>query len=268
MGTKLPILIIIPHGGLQIPSELDEYTTIDKFDILFSSDICANEIFSLSKDMLTVIDTNIARIFVDLDRPPLIEGAGSDPDGVIKRETRNGKTIFSEDTFPDELAVKNILKRHYSPFHQTIEKIIRTGEIRLIVECHTMMAVGDKYAPDPGKPRPIGTVCNEYREDNRMKKSCDDTVANLFLDSMKRAFTGERITVVERFSLNNPPFNGYILRTYGAGKIPMLRFSLSRALFFNEEHFSYDFLKVDELRIEELKKKFREGIERLCQKFF
>jgi N-formylglutamate amidohydrolase len=266
MENKLPILIIIPHGGYTVPEELAEHIHVDKFDILFSSDTCANELFSFDSDVLAKVDTHISRLFVDVDRPHTMIPPRY-ADGVIKKETFNGKVLFNDDVFPDELATKNILKRYHTPFHQTIDKILRTGEIKLIIECHTMMPVGSRGTPDSGKPRPIFTVGNYFKENNVIKKTCDDRIAAAFLNGMKRSFADERITVAERFSLNKPPFNGYILGKYGAGKIPMLRFLLSRALFFNEEHFNYDYLKVDELRINQLRGKILTGIQRFYSKF-
>jgi N-formylglutamate amidohydrolase len=267
MEKKLPILIIIPHGGYRVPEEFDEHIHIDEFDILFSSDTCANELFSFDNIVMAKVDTYISRLFVDVDRPHSM-ASPQHPDGVIKRETLNGKLLFNEDVFPDELATKNILKRYYTPFHQTIEKILRTGEIKLIIECHTMMAVGSRGASDSGKPRPILTVGNYFKKNNVIKKTSDDKVATAFLNSMKRSFADERITVTERFSMNKPLFNGYILEKYGAGETPMLRFSLSRALFFNEEYFNYDYLKVDELRINQLRGKILNGFLRFYSKFF
>lgn len=266
MEKKLPILIIIPHGGYAVPEELAEHIHVDKFDILFSSDTCANELFSFGNTVLAKVDIHISRLFVDVDRPHTMVPPHY-ADGVIKKETLNGNVLYREDSFPDEIATRNILKRYYIPFHQTIDKILRTGDIKLIIECHTMMPVGSRGTSDSGKPRPILTVGNYFKVNNVIKRTCDDGIATAFLNSMKKSFSDERITVAERFSLNKPTFNGFILEKYGAGKIPMLRFSLSRALFFNEEHFNYDFLKVDELRINQLRGKILIGIQRFYAKF-
>lgn len=266
MEKKLPILIIIPHGGYTVPEELDEHIHVDKFDILFSSDTCANELFSFGSTVTARVDTRISRLFVDVDRPHTMMPPDY-ADGVIKKETLNGKVLYREGVFPDEIATRNILKRYYIPFHQTIHKILQKDDIKLIIECHTMVPVGTRGTSDSGKPRPILTVGNYFKDNKAIKKTCDDGIANAFLNSMKKSFSDERITVAERFSLNKPAFNGFILEKYGAGRIPMLRFSLSRALFFNEKYFNYDYLKVDELRINQLRGKILNGIQRFYAKY-
>ena len=102
--------------------------------------------------MVKKIDTGISHMFVDLDMPSSMVPPKSSH-GIMKTESISGKKIFREDIFPDQVALSNILKRYYSPFHNTIKKIIATGEIKFIIECHTMMPVGPRNSFDAGKPR-------------------------------------------------------------------------------------------------------------------
>ncbi len=267
MKTISPILIIIPHGGQLIPDELSGYEQIDRFGLFIESDVCANELFSFEDDCAKKINTQISRIFVDLDRAPLkVPPAAAD--GVMKKETSNERKIFKDDIFPDEIAISNILKRYYLPFHKRIEKIMATGEIKFILECHTMMPVGPRNSFDAGKPRPLINVGNIANKDGATMSTCPDELAEAFIANLNKYFSDEDSTVAGKVSYNKPKFDGHILNKYGPGDIPMIRLSISRSLFLNDEYFSYDYLKVDELRINELKKKIWAGIERFITKSF
>ena len=267
MNKKFPILIIIPHGGYIIPEELSRYAAVDKFDIFYSADSCANSIFSFDETVSATIDTSVSRLFIDVDRPHL-ELPLKLASGVIKTETPNGKPVFTSGIFPDEIALSNILKRYYFPFHHTIKNILETGDVDLIIECHTMMAVGAKNSVDPGSPRPVITVENCVTADGITKETCSREAAEALLNCAGTVFDDEDISVTGKVSLNKPSLAGYIMQKYGTGRIPMLRFSLSRALFFNEQYFNYDYLRVDELRIERLKNRVWEGFESFFRRYF
>ena len=87
MRHKLPILLIIPHGGRQVPDELSGYEQIDEFGIFIESDVYANEIFNFD-NTITKVSTVISRLFVDCDRSPkMIPPLSEDEDGVIKKQS-------------------------------------------------------------------------------------------------------------------------------------------------------------------------------------
>ncbi len=267
MKSHIPILLIIPHGGLNVPDELSGFEQIDKFGIFIESDVCSNEIFSFNNKNTSKINTDISRLFVDLDRPPAALSAQSD-DGIIKKETSSGRKIFKDKIFPDDVAYSNILRRYYKPFHDTIDKIIRTGTIKFIIECHTMTPVGQRKSPDAGKPRPLINIENIANTDRGSVRTCPDELTEDLSSIFTKIFNDEESSVAGRTSLNNPKSGGYILNKYGPAGIPMIRFSISRSLFLNDKYFSYDYLRVDRLRIEDLKARISSGIEKFISRNF
>lgn len=259
MTRSYPILILVPHGGVMVPEELARFVRVKDFDLIYCADTSANELFTFGKKVTATISTQISRLFVDVDRSHL-ELPAITPDGVIKKVMYNKKPVFNHGVFPDEIALSNILKRYYFSYHRRIEKLLETEKIALILDCHTMMPVGPPTAPDADKPRPLVTVGNTYTDEGNKRKTCSDNHAAALLESLKRQFSGEKVTVAEPFALNNPAFPGHIMKQYGNGKIPLIKLSLSRTFFFNEKYFSYEYLKVDELRIAELRKQLWNGI--------
>ncbi len=265
MKEKFPILIIIPHGGRTVPDELSGHEQIDDFGIFIESDAYANELFGFSS-VISTVSTNISRLFIDLDRPTT-SLPPQFADGVIKKESQSGRKIFKDKIFPDEIAISNILKRYYLPFHKSIQETISSGKIKMIIECHTMMPVGPRQARDAGQPRPLINLENTLKTGLRTSRTCPAETLESFFSCFKKYFNNENCTVSEKFSTNNPLNEGYILETYGRTKIPMVRFSISTSLYLNDEYFDYDTLTVDRLRIKELNGRIWAGIEKYALKY-
>ena len=68
--TPFPVLLSIPHGGDRAPSELTRHIVISEQAMLADSDICTREIYGLREEVAAVVDTPIARVYVDLNRAP------------------------------------------------------------------------------------------------------------------------------------------------------------------------------------------------------
>ncbi len=266
MSSRLPIFIIIPHGGYKIPEELLAFCGVNEYDIFLEADTCANELYALDDRVKAKLDTEVSRLFIDTDRshlhlPPRYG------DGVVKQETSSGKAVFHGDVFPDHIALANLIRRYYSTFHDTLQKTIAEGDIRLILECHTMMPVGPKNAVDKGMPRPLLSITSCIEKDGKTVHAARAELAAGLADSMKKFVSDEDATVAEKLTVNNPPFGGFIMQKYAGSGIPLLRISVSRSLFLNDRYFNYDFLKVDELRLKHLRDRLWDGISRFYTKY-
>ncbi len=267
MKRKLPILIIIPHGGYSVPDEMLGYEDLDRFQLFIYSDSCANSLFAFEDEVAAKLDTNISRLFIDLDRKETAVPPAS-TDGVIKETAHDGTGVFRNGSFPDHIAISNMIRRYYIPFHDTIKKIMDTGEIRLIIECHTMLAVSPENSRRPGKPRPLISIENSFEKGGKEILTCSNELAADLAEILRKNFSDEKDTVTEKVTVNDPRTGGHILKTYGTGEIPLLRLSLSKSLFINDRFFSYDFMKVDDLRINKLKSLVWQSLNRFFRKNF
>jgi N-formylglutamate amidohydrolase len=262
--SKLPVLILIPHGGYKIPDELSETTFINKEELFFEADTCANEIFSLKDIVYAVIDTEISRLFIDIDRQ-LTQLPPSSTDGIIKIKTAAGKRIFREGFFPNDLALANIIDRYYTSFHETAEKIIKTEGVKLILECHTMSPVGPKNSADTGMPRPLISLQNIIFSNDKSRYTCQVKLTENLIALFQKYFSKEDATVAKKFEINNPLFSGYLLSRYGTGKIPMIRMSLSKSLFLSDEYLDINTLEVKPRRLFEIRDKISLILEKFCK---
>lgn len=257
---SLPILLIIPHGGILVPPELSGLEAVAEFDIFISSDTCANEIFSLRDRVAAIVSTDISRLFIDTDRsvralPP------SDTDGVMKVSTPSGRPLFHDGIFPDSLAMANMLRRYYLPFHDRIQASVEEHDIRFIVECHTLPAVQPHGTPDAGTPNPLIVLDSQAGREEGKTSSCPRRLMHLLGDCMLREFGGQGDTVVERIRYDARP-GGHIMERHGRGAIPMVRMSLSRSLFLNEEYWNPATLEVNTDRLRDIRNRVSVALKR------
>ena len=151
---KFPVLLSIPHGGNKTPAEIRDKLCITEHDIFWDIDPFTHDIYDLNNHVIEVIKTNIARTFVDVNRstsqmPPRI------PDGLIKSVTSFKKPIYCKGMFPDGGLISTLIKKYYEPYQKKIETALQCKEIRLGLDCHSMLAEGPPIARDRGKRRPL-----------------------------------------------------------------------------------------------------------------
>lgn len=266
MSAANHFLITIPHAGLIVPEELTGYEEITPFNIYFEADSGADALFADKNYARAVITSDISRLFVDVDREFMMLHPATD-DGVIKSKTSMNRSIFREGCYPDEIAISNILKRYYFPFHERMRNILKTGEISFILECHTHTPVGPDNSPDRGRPRPL--VITEYTADNSngIAKTASPDMAMDLAAIMGKIFSGEGDTVAGDFRISGNS-SGYLMRNYGTKGLPMLRISLSRSMFMNDRYFDLEALSIDSRRMDKLKEMFYTGLDRFISKYF
>ncbi|MCX8123667.1 MAG: N-formylglutamate amidohydrolase [Spirochaetes bacterium] len=249
---KKPFCFIIPHGGYKVPDELADFCTLSELELFFEADTAACECFAL-KEIGTVITTPVHRLFIDVDRDPYSLPPKAH-NGVIKTVTSQKKQIFPPGIFPDEIAIAAMIKRYWFPFHSRIEQACKTS--RFIIVCHTIAPVAPPIAPDAGSPRPIITL--EHGASNGSDiTTCDQTAALKLLGLLKKAFAGEKYTVTTPFSIGTPA-KRYIMYRYAKHLLPIIRISLSKALFLNEKYFDPHTLSIDPQRIQSIQQRLYE----------
>ena len=205
---KLPILISVPHCGLEVPQEVKEINLLSSEEIARDGDEQAAEIYGLAEHVKAYVTTPIARCFVDLNRAQTDRGA----DGVVKTHTCWQVPIYREPLH--EALVQVLLEKYYHPYHQQISQ--HAAQVKLGIDCHTMAAVGPPVGPDAGLPRPAVCLSNA---DNAFPQSWMKQLAQC----MQKAFDTP-------ISLNHPFKGGYITRTH-AKEIPWVQLELSRGSF-------------------------------------
>ena len=212
---RLPLLVSVPHAGLEIPLEVAELSNLSAHEIARDGDLGARQIYDVHKLVAGYQTTNIARAFVDQNRA---DGDFS-RDGVIKTHTCWNVPIYRRPPTPE--IVRLLLDNYYRPYHQRLRQLVAAGII-LGVDCHTMAAVGPPVGPDAGRRRPQVCLSN-----------ANSTCPEKWLQSMRDCF----LHYFDEVAVNDPFQGGFIIRSQPGG-IPWLQIELSRA----------SFMEVDEKR--------------------
>lgn len=243
---RFPVLLSVPHGGDQVPPELAGRVAIGPAEILEDGDAFTREIYGVADCVRFVVDTSIARAFVDLNRsegdlPP------ANPDGVIKSHTCYMKPVYAEGGAPDAALAERLLERYHRPYHRRIREIL-ADDVELALDCHSMAALGPDISADPGQRRPA--VCLG----NLRGQTCAPETLDRLAGCFRRAFG-----LPEHEVARNRPFaGGHITRTYGGRPVPWVQVELSRELYLRPPYFDEEALTIDPARLRELSEMFRE----------
>ncbi|MDE0344096.1 MAG: N-formylglutamate amidohydrolase [Deltaproteobacteria bacterium] len=249
--TALPVLLSIPHGGMDVPEEIRDRVAIDAHDVHDDIDPFVRELYDLGPKVLHVVSTSTARTFVDLnrardDRPP------KNPDGVVKTLTCVGKTIFAPGRELDAPVTETLLERYYEPYHRRLGSAVQSAGARLALDCHSMQAVGPVISPDAGRPRPVFCLGNARGD------ACSDEVTQRLADCLRRAFDLREDDV----TLNEPFSGGYITRAYGGRPLPWIQVEMNRSLYLASPWFERATLAMDPRRLAEIRGRFESALRR------
>jgi len=267
MVEKIPFLLIIPHGGLDIPEELYGYENVSPLNIFFDSDAGAKSIFEINDFVYKTITTPISKIFVDMDRE-YKQLAPATYDGVVKSRTSMNREVFKTDCYPDEIAISNILSRYYFPFHESIRNSIKVMKFKAIIECHTHMPVGPSNSRDKGMPRPLVITNYTVDTDSGVKQTAPADMAIELAASVSRNLSKEGETVTDIFRVSDHDGKGFIMKNYSLSGIPVLNLSISRSLFLNEIYFNLERMVIDPDRLYKISRLVKAGLDRFYRKCF
>ena len=200
---KFPVLLSIPHGGTEVPSEIRDRVVISPKNQFEDSDALTQEIYGLGDAVLVQVQSQIARVYVDMnraedDRPP------QNPDGVVKTQTCHGKDYLSPWTGTGR-PIDPSNSRHLLFSLPSIYRPLRLAEqagLQLALDCHSMEKVAPVISPDPGQPRPLICLGNNHGK----KLPAGDGRTELADMFFAKDFGLEKKDVV----LNKPFAGGYI----------------------------------------------------------
>ena len=255
MRARLPILISIPHGGDTIPSEVHDRVALTSRDIFLDTDTFTRQIYNLREHVTAVIENPIARAIVDVNRAP-DDRPPANPDGVIKIRTALGKQVYKRGMFPEEELINDLLAQYYYPYHRNLELLMNQHELRLALDCHSMLPLSPPTSDKPGRRRPL--ICLSNRGDGRGRQTstqgpitCPPEWLQILADAFRQVFDGKDD---DRVALNTPFLGGYISQTHSwSSGTPWIQVELNRNLYLSEHYFEPQTLEVSVRRLEELR---------------
>lgn len=255
MRARLPILLSIPHGGDTIPSEVQDRVALTTRDVFFDTDTFTRQIYNLSKQVTAVIENPIARAIVDVNRAPE-DRPPENPDGVIKTRTARGRQVYKPELFPEEKLINNLLTRYYYPYHRSLERLMNQHELRVAIDCHSMLPESPPTSDNPGRRRPL--ICVSNRGDGQGRQTstqspltCPPEWLQTLAESFRVVFDAKGD---DSIALNTPFLGGYISQAHSQSSgIPWIQVELNRNLYLTEPYFDPQTLAVSARRLEELR---------------
>jgi N-formylglutamate deformylase len=211
---RWPIVLSIPHAGLDVPPELEGGLLLDRAGLLRESDQGSERIYLPMESRVAAVSTfAYSRTLVDPNRAPDARGAN----GVVKTSTFAGENVF--DKPPDEATIALVVKRYHAPYQQELARLAKG--LSLGIDCHLMAPRGPALGPDPGEHRP--RACLGIADG-----TCPRPWAELFASKLAQAFQGPAV-------INHPFPGGYLTRSQPGG-IPWIQLELNAGNFMSTEH--------------------------------
>ncbi len=250
MNKPLPFLISIPHGGTEMPPELEGRVVISPHDLFDDSDSFTREIYDVGDRVVHVIIADIARAFVDVSRAPH-QMPPDCPDGLIKSSTCLLKPIYAPDKHPDADLRQQLFEKYYQPYHRQLEKWSHSPAVKLGLDCHSMLPVAPDIAPDTGSERPLINL------GNRDGAACPMAMVESLADSFCAVFDLSPSEV----TINEPFKGGFITQKFANTPIPWIQIEMNRTLYLHENYFERSALKIQKNRLAQLNTRFRHVLE-------
>lgn len=237
-NETFPLLVSIPHSGVQIPPEADWLKGIEPSVLMCDVDAYVDELYNsvLKEFKIPTIVFKWIRYAVDVNRFSIdisdetVEGgnelAGKSPSDVHWHKTTKGDTLIQE-PLSQELH-KNLIAKYFDSFHDQIQTQIEEfkslGNNRIyLLDLHSMPSRGSDFHRDPGANRPQVVVSDVGGQ------SCSRTFRDLVLNAYQ--------TAGFETALNWPYKGGAITQQYGHPQSGQeaLQVELNRKLYMDEE---------------------------------
>lgn len=227
---RYPFLISIPHGGTEVPAEVNGRLALERDELVYYSDPVTQRLYHFGGSVKTTIETPVSRMVVDLNRPPL-PLPPRDPDGIIKLRTIDGRIVYREGQFPDITLIHRLLMNWYFPYHQRIDELIDAHDIRIAFDCHSMLPVGSGGQKDAGRKRPLICLGNNGDRHGQAKKGSITTCPEPWIAALADGFR-EEFSPGREVAINNPFSGGFISNAhYWRKGVPWIQIEVNRSLY-------------------------------------
>lgn len=252
MAQRLPFLISVPHGGIDIPAEVKGRISLDEHGLIYFSDPATSRLFGFGDHVTAFLAATISRVIVDLNRPPS-HLPPRHQDGVVKFRTSLDTPVWREGRAPDIQEIHQLMLRHYFPYHAEIDRSLSSAQIMAAFDCHSMVPIGLPGQADRGKQRPL--IClgnNGDREGNPRTgtlSTCPGQWIRHLADHFRQKFPSEGAV-----SINEPFSGGFISNAhYWHTGIPWIQVEVNRVLYEEDDSSPERGSLIDSSRLEDLK---------------
>jgi N-formylglutamate deformylase len=241
--NRYPFLISIPHGGVEVPTEVGAEVALSKEELLYYSDPHTQTLFDFQYHVNAWIDTSITRLVVDVNRPP----TALPPrhiDGVVKVRTIDGRAVFFEGRYPPIALIHQMMMQHYFPYHASLDRLLEETEVTIAFDCHSMLPETPPGQNDAGEIRPLICLGNHGDLEGEAMEGTLATCPSDWIQGLANAFR-EEFSFREEVSINKPFSGGFIANAhYWRKGIPWIQIEVNRALYEPKGRSPYSLLSM------------------------
>jgi len=234
-STPSPVLVEVPHSGLQVPDEVESEIDATPLAVLRDSDIYVDQLYERAPQHgATLLVSRVSRYVVDLNRGPDDVDSAAVPKhplarhiperGVVWRARTDGTPLLRA-----PLSVEQFSRRislYYEPYHRTLREVaarIRNEHGRVVIlAAHSMPSMGRRTLGGRAIRRADIVPGTHGRS----------TADGRIIDLIDTHFRGAGLSVKH----DDPYRGGWTTRSYGAPKLGQhaVQIELNRALYVDE----------------------------------
>ena len=255
-APKVPIIISVPHCGVEFPAEVRSNYVPDKMALPDDTDWFVHDLYRFASAMgITIIHAKYSRWVIDLNRDPAsapLYDDGRIITGLTSTTDFFGNAIYkSEEHQPDVSEVQRRLTNYYWPYYAQVQELLNARKKEfgkaLLWDAHSIR----QHVP---------TIREDFFPDmilgNNDRKSASSDLIDIALNELRSG--------AYQINHNDPFKGGHITRYFGKPdqNIHGLQLEMNKILYMNDEELEYDKSRVSRV-VKVLKPTFQKLIEAL-----
>jgi N-formylglutamate amidohydrolase len=238
--APIPLVLDSPHSGENYPTDFEHLPP--RIVVRQAEDTHVARLWSHAPEVgATLLEAEFPRAYIDPNRsladidPELLADAWHEPlqptrkteqgIGLVWRLARDGAPLYARKLRAAEICAR--IDRYYMPYHAELAALIdarhRDFGAAWHVNCHSMPAIGDRRADDPGRER------SDFVLGDRDGTTCDAEFTR---------FVADTVTALGYSVAINDPYKGVeLVRRHGrpAQHRHSLQIEIKRTLYMDEE---------------------------------
>lgn len=233
--TPSPVLVEVPHSGLQVPAEVESEIDASPSAMLRDSDLYVDQLYQRAPEQgATLLVSRVSRYVVDLNRGPDDVDSVAVPKhpngrhlparGVVWRARTDGTPLLRAPLSVEQFSRR--LELFYEPYHRTLRDVAaqireRHGQV-VIVAAHSMPSAGRRTVG--GRPARRADIV----PGTRGRSTADGRIIDLIDSHFREAGLSVKH--------DDPYRGGWTTSSYGAPKRGQhaVQIELNRALYVDE----------------------------------
>lgn len=222
---KAPLLLSIPHTGVEIPDDIEEQLT-DAWLVRRDADWAVDRLYDFAAGLgATVVRTTISRTVIDVNRDPSGKSLypGQTTTGLCPAETFDGEPLYAGANTPGAVEIGLRRESYFDPYHARL-----AHEIGRLRDLHPRVVLYDAHSIRSVVPRLFEGVLSQFNIGTDDGASCDADLTRR-VEALCDASGHSRVT-------NGRFKGGWITRHYGdpANGIHAIQMELSCRGYMHE----------------------------------